>query len=387
MIYLDHAATSWPKPAAVARAMTAFLRDCGANPGRSGHAPSIQAGRVVFQARERLATLFGLEDPLAVAFTKNATEALNLAILGCLVPGDHVVTHTMAHNAVLRPLRVLEDRGVAVTRVAGAPDGSLDPEDVIAALRPRTRLVVLGHASNVVGTLCPVREIGHRLAGHDLLFCVDAAQTAGAVPIDMDDMGIDLLAFTGHKALCGPQGTGGLCVGRRARGRLRPILFGGTGSMSDSDVHPGFLPDALEAGTLNAVGLAGLTAGIEVVQARGVAAIRAHEAALATRLIDGLRALPGVRVLGPGDATRQVAVVSFLVDGLHCGQVAERLEERAGVCCRAGLHCAPLAHRQMGTFPEGTVRLSAGMFSRMDEVEVALAAVGEIAAEAAGGIA
>ncbi|MCU0663161.1 MAG: aminotransferase class V-fold PLP-dependent enzyme [Myxococcota bacterium] len=366
--------------------MERFLKGPGANPGRSGHALSIQAGRVVFEARERVARLFGHGDPMSVVFTKNATEALNLAIQGLLKPGDHVLTSTMEHNSVLRPLRFLEGRGVDVTRVPCDTSGSLDPADVKAALSAKTRLIVLSHASNVVGTLCPVEEIGQLSAGRELIFCVDAAQSAGACPIDMAAMGIDLLAFTGHKSLYGPQGTGGLCIGERARGRLSPLLYGGTGSVSDSDVHPDFLPDCFEAGTLNAVGLAGLAAGLEFVEERGLAAIREHEAKLTARLIDGLRELPRLRVHGTGDAARQTAVVSFNIDGWSCSEVASALEDRAFICCRAGLHCAPLAHRQLGTFPEGAVRFSLGIFNTEEEIAAALDAVRELAVQPKGGM-
>ena len=386
MIYLDNAATSWPKPQAVLHAMERFLREHGANPGRSGHALSIQAGRAVFEARERVARMLGHADPLSVVFTKNATEALNLALQGLLEPGDHAITSTMEHNSVLRPLRFLEERGVAVSRVACAADGSLDPADVARSISAKTRLIVLSHASNVVGTLCPITQVGRLAAGREILFCVDAAQSAGAVPIDMAAMGIDLLAFSGHKSLYGPQGTGGLCIGERARGRLRPLLYGGTGSASDSDVHPDFLPDCFEAGTLNAVGLAGLAAGLAFVQERGIEAIRAHEVNLTARLIAGLRELTGVRLLGTRDAARRTAVVSFNLDGWSCSEVAQTLEDRAGICCRAGLHCAPLAHRQLGTFPEGAVRLSLGIFSTGTDIGAALDTLRELARRPKGGM-
>ena len=385
MIYLDNAATSWPKPEAVPEAMVRFLRECGASPGRSGHARSLEAARLVHDARVRVSRLVGLDDPLAVAFTKNATEALNVALLGLLQPGDHVVTSTMEHNSVSRPLRFLEGRGTAVTRVPCAADGSLDPGDVAAAVTARTRLVVLSHASNVVGTLRPVAEVGRLVRELGPLFCVDAAQTAGVCPIDVAAMGIDLLAFTGHKSLYGPQGTGGLCVGERARGALRPLLHGGTGSASDSDLQPEFLPDQLEAGTLNAVGLAGLAAGLAHVERVGLAAIAAHERALTAGLLEGLRATPGVRVFGTGDAARQIAVVSLALEGWSCAEVATALEERAGVCCRAGLHCAPLAHRQLGTFPGGTVRLSAGLFNTAGEIATVLEVLRELARDPGGG--
>lgn len=379
MIYFDNAATSWPKPEVVGEAMTRFLREVGANPGRSGHALSIQAGRIVYDARERIARLFGHGDPMSVVFTKNATEALNVALQGSLAPGDHAITSVMEHNSVLRPLRFLEGRGVSVTRVPCAADGSLDPADVARSISSRTRVIVLSHASNVVGTLCPIDEIGQLAAKHELLFCVDAAQSAGAVPIDMATMGVDLLAFTGHKSLYGPQGTGGLCIGERARGRLRPLLHGGTGSVSDSDLHPEFLPDCFEAGTLNAVGLAGLAAGVAFVEERGIESLRQHETAITALLIAGLREISGVRVLGTGDAGRQTAVVSFNLDGWSCSEVAQCLEDRAGICCRAGLHCAPLAHRQLGTFPGGAVRLSLGLFNTETEIATALDALRELA--------
>jgi cysteine desulfurase / selenocysteine lyase len=386
MIYFDNAATSWPKPDAVPAAMARFLREQGANPGRSGHKLSIEAARVVYEARERAARLFGCADPLAVVFTKNATEATNLALLGLLAPGDHAITSVMEHNSVLRPLRFLEGRGVSVTRVPCAGDGSLDPGDVARAITSKTRLIVLGHASNVVGTLCPIEEIGKLTAERGVLFCVDAAQTAGAHPIDVGAMHVDLLAFTGHKSLFGPQGTGGLCIGERARDRLRPLMYGGTGSDSDSDVHPDFLPDRFEAGTLNAVGLAGLCAGIAFIESQGLTSIRERERTLTRRLLDGLAQIPGVRVLGSRDADRQTAVVSFNLDGWTCSDVASALEERAELCCRSGLHCAPLAHRLFGTFPEGTVRFGLGIFNNETEIDTALVVLRELAVQPKGSV-
>lgn len=385
MIYFDNAATSWPKPDAVPAAMVRSLRESGANPGRSGHALSMQASRVVYEARESVARLFGIDDPLSVVFTKNATEALNLALLGLLAPGDHVITSVMEHNAVLRPLRFLEERGVLVTRVPCAADGTLDPNDVAHAITRKTRLVVLSHASNVTGTLCPIEDIARLAEKHDVLLCLDAAQTAGAYPIDVGTTKIDLLAFTGHKALYGPQGTGGLCIGAHARHHLRPLIYGGTGSASDSDVQPEFLPDRFEAGTLNGVGIAGLAAGIAFVSEQGLAHIRQREETLTARLLAGLREISGVQVLGTQDAKRQVAVVSFKVAGWSCSEVASLLEERADICCRAGLHCAPMAHRQVGTFPEGTVRFSLGLFNTEAEIDTALAALRDLPRTPIGG--
>ena len=385
MIYLDNAATSWPKPPQVVEAMVRFMNDVGANPGRSGHRLSVEAGRIVYEAREAVAELFNAPDPLRVVFGPNVTEALNLALRGILRPGDHVVTSSMEHNSVMRPLRALEREGVEVTVVRCSPEGFLDPADVEKALRPNTVMIALNHASNVVGTLLPVAEVGRIARRYGLLFLVDAAQTAGAYPIDMQADRIDLLGFTGHKSLYGPMGTGGLIIGERVDlARLTPLKRGGTGSRSEREEQPDFLPDMCESGTPNAVGLAGLAAGVRWVLERGVAAIRAHEVALAQRLIDGLRAIPGVTVYGGLDATRQMATVSFNIAGMEPSEVGLRLDEEYGIMCRVGLHCAPAAHRTLGTFPQGTVRFGLGCFNTAMEVEMAVGAVREIASSAKG---
>lgn len=383
MIYLDNAATSWPKPPAVATAMARFLGEVGASPGRSGHRLSVEAGRVVYAAREAVAELFNAPDPLRVVFGPNVTDALNLALYGLLRPGDHVVTSGMEHNSVMRPLRDLQRQGVELTLVRCSPEGYLDPADVAAAIRPSTRLIALNHASNVVGTMLPVVDVGRLARERDLLFLVDAAQTGGAYPLDVEVARIDLLGFTGHKALYGPTGTGGLIVGERVDlSRLRPLKRGGTGSRSEREDQPEFLPDMLESGTLNSVGLAGLDAGVRWVLERGVPAIRAHEEALTRRLIAGLRATPGVTVYGALDASRQTATVSLNVAGLEPSEVGLRLDEEHGIMCRVGLHCAPSAHRTIGTFPAGAVRLGLGAFTTDGEVESAIAAVERLARSA-----
>lgn len=381
MIYLDNAATSWPKPPGVLEAMARFLTEVGANPGRSGHRLSVEAGRIVYAAREAVAELFHAPDPLRVVFGLNATEGLNLAMRGLLRPGDHVVTSSMEHNSVMRPLRALEREGVEVTVVPCSPEGTLDPQAVLAALRPNTRLVVLNHASNVTGTILPVVEVGRALRQRNgPLLLVDAAQSGGAVPIDMQADGIDLLAFTGHKSLYGPMGTGGLIFGERVPlGEFRPLIRGGTGSRSEQEEQPDFLPDMGESGTPNAVGLAGLEAGVRWVLERGVEAIRAREVELTQHLLDGLREIPGVTVYGPADARRRTAVVSFSIAGMEPSEVGMRLDEEYGILCRVGLHCAPAAHRTIGTFPTGTVRFSLGAFTTRKEVEAALRAVAQLA--------
>jgi cysteine desulfurase / selenocysteine lyase len=385
LVYLDNAATSWPKPPPVRAAMLRFLDEVGGNPGRSGHRLSIAAGRIVDSAREALAELFHAPDPLRIVFTKNATESLNLALGGLLRPGDHVVTSSMEHNSVMRPLRALAARGIDLTVVACARDGSLDASAVAAALRPATRLIALIHGSNVCGTLLPIAEVGAISRRAGILMLVDAAASAGCEAIDLEAAGIDLLAFTGHKSLYGPTGTGGLVIGDRVDPRrIEPLGRGGTGSRSDSEEQPDFLPDAFESGTLNAVGIAGLEAGVRWVLERGTDALRQHQVDLTRALIDGLCAIPRVTVCGTHDAHRQLGPVAFRVADLAPSDIGWRLDEEFGVLCRVGLHCAPAAHRTLGTFPDGAVRFSPGAFTTRIEIEMALRAVTEIARSAKG---
>ena len=382
MIYFDNAATTWPKPAGVGEAMLHYLGHIGANPGRAGHRLAVEAARSIYAAREAVAELFHAPDPLRVVFGSNATEALNLAMRGLLVPGDHIITSSMEHNSVMRPLRALERRGVHVTVAGCSPEGYLDPSLVEAAIRPGTRMIVLNHASNVAGTLLPVAEVGQIARRHGVLLLVDAAQTAGAYPIDMQGDAIDLLAFTGHKSLFGPMGTGGLVIGERVDAvLLEPLKRGGTGSRSEWEEQPGFLPDACESGTPNAVGLAGLLAGIRWVLERGVEAIRAQEMALAQQLIDGLRAIGGVKVHGTLDAMRQTATVSFNIAGMEPSEVGLRLDDEHEILCRVGLHCSPSAHKTMGTFPAGSVRFGLAAMNTAEEVSTAVDAVRRLAQE------
>jgi cysteine desulfurase/selenocysteine lyase len=389
MIYFDNAATSWPKPPGVAGAMVHFIEAVGANPGRAAHRQAVESGRIVYEAREAVCELFHAPDPLRLVWCKNVTEALNLALRGLLRPGDHVVTGSMEHNSMMRPLRALEGRpergsgGVEVTIVTCSPQGVLDPADVEVAIRPNTKLVALNHASNVVGTLLPVAEVGAICRERGVFLLVDAAQTGGAYPVDVQADQIDLLGFTGHKSLGGPMGTGGLIVGELVdETRLDPLVRGGTGSRSEHEVQPDFLPDMCESGTLNVVGLAGLEVGVRWVLERGVEAIRAHEVALARTLIEGLQAIPGVIVYGTSDAELQTATVSFNVAGMAPSEVGLRLDEQYGILCRVGLHCAPAAHKTIGTFPVGTVRFGLGAFNTVEEVGDAMDAVRQLAEEA-----
>lgn len=379
VIYLDHAATSWPKPPVALQAMSDFLIHAGGNPGRSGHRLSITAGRIVYAAREAVAGLFRAPDPQRVIFTSNATHALNLALHGLLFPGSRVVTGGMEHNAVMRPLRHLENRGVEVVVVPGALDGLLDATAIGRAITPGTRLVVINHASNVVGSLAPVAEVSALAHAAGALLLVDAAQTAGVLPIDMVTLGIDLLAFTGHKGLHGPPGTGGLVLGEHLDARqMLPLLQGGTGSRSEYEIQPEFLPDKFESGTPNSVGIAGLGASIGWLMERGIESIRQHEITLTQRLVEGLGNITGVQVYGPDRAQKRTAVVSFSVAGHQVSEIGLRLDEESGVLCRVGLHCAPAAHRTLGTFPTGTVRLAPGPLTTLDEIDAALKAIERI---------
>jgi cysteine desulfurase/selenocysteine lyase len=303
-----------------------------------------------------------------------------LALRGLLRPGDHVVTSGIEHNAVMRPLRALEQGGVELTVAACEADGSLDPSSISTALKSKTRLVVLNHASNVAGTINPISEVGEITQQHGILLLVDSAQTAGVLPIDMASSKIDLLAFTGHKGLLGPTGTGGLLLGERVEvDEFQPLLRGGTGSRSELQTQPDFLPDKFESGTLNAVGLAGLHAGLSYLLARGLDDICQHENSLIHRLLAGLHEIPGIKIFGPCDPERQVAVISITLNGWSVSELAFNLDEEFGILCRPGLHCAPLAHETIGTYPEGTLRLAPGPFTKPEEIDTVLDALRTLA--------
>lgn len=378
-IYLDNAATSFPKPPGMMKAMNSFQRDIGANPGRSGHGRSIDAGRVMYEAREALAGLFNIDDPLSVVLTKNSTEALNIVLLGALAPGDHVVTTGMEHNSVMRPLRYLASRGVDLSVIECSPQGDLDPADLQKALRKNTKLVVMTHASNVTGTIQPVAEVGRMVRQRDgVMFCVDAAQTAGALPIDVEDMNIDLLAVTGHKSLFGPQGTGALYIRKGLEKRIAPLMMGGTGSRSEFEIQPDFLPDKYESGTPNALGFAGLCAGVQFIVGQSLRAIREKEKLITAAFLQRMEGCPDVTVYGPAEADRQTAVVSFNVRNVTPSDAALYFEEECGILCRPGLHCAPAAHRTLGTFPQGTVRFSFGFFNAPGDADAAAEAIRDL---------
>lgn len=376
--YLDNSATSYPKPEAVYEAMDRFAREWGGSPGRSGHKRSIEAGREVLRAREVAAELFGLRDPSRIVFTKNATESLNLVIRGTLASGGHAVITSLEHNSVWRPLEAMaRAKTASYSVVECGPGGELEPSRIAEALLPDTRLVICTHASNVVGNLLPIADIAELASRKGIPLLVDAAQTAGRRDLYPEDMGLQYLAFTGHKELFGPQGTGGLYI---APGwEIEPLLYGGTGSRSESSLQPDFLPDRYESGTLNALGLAGLRAGIEFVLGRSISEIRRHEGELYGRFLEGFLSLDGATLYGPREWEKRIGLVSFNLEGLTSSEVASRLDEAYGICVRSGLHCAPLAHRSIGTLQSGAVRASFSYLNTPQDIDDLLHALGEIA--------
>ncbi len=380
MIYFDNPATTWPKPPQVKEAMIKFMDEIGANPGRSGHTASIEAARIIYEAREALSILFHVKDSSRIVFTLNATESINLALKGLLKYKDHVITSSMEHNSVMRPLRDLERIGIELSVVPCFADGTLDPKEVEKKIKTSTKMVVLDHASNVTGTLLPIKEVGFITRRNDLLFLVDAAQTAGAYPIDVEKDGIDLLAFTGHKSLYGPQGTGGLIIGERIREKeMIPLKQGGTGSRSEFEEQPDFLPDRFESGTPNGVGIAGLLAGVQFVLEKGVEQIRQNEMTLIEELIMGFEKIPELKLYGPKNQNDRIATLSFNFPRLSPSDGASRLEKEFDILCRPGLHCAPAAHHTLGTFPEGTIRFGLSTFNTKEEIKTAIQAVSLIA--------
>lgn len=414
-IYLDNAATSWPKPPEVVEAMRDFLENSGGNPGRSGHRLSLAAGRVVAEARLGMARLLGVRDEMRVVFLHNATTALNLALAGYLRPGDRVAVDDRAHNAAMRPLAALAAEGVLVEEAPRARPGDAgargldggrtrggrisarprDPGLLEDFLRGRpgsgtvsakpARILVVTHGSNVDGDLADLLDLAAAARAAGTLLVVDAAQTAGAFPIDVDALGNCAVAYTGHKALLGPTGTGGLAFSSDVDiEAFRPLLRGGTGSRSESEEQPRFLPDRFESGTPNGVGLAGLAAALRHLEPGGdperlgpgaVLGRGEHEAALAERLAAALERIPGVRVYAPAPGQPRAGTLSFTVEGVLVSDLALALEDEAGVLCRVGLHCAPRAHRALGTFPEGTVRFAPGAFTTESDCDDAAEAV------------
>ena len=376
MIYLDNAATSFPKPKQVIDAVAHYLREIGGNPGRAAHAPAREAARVIDRTRRSLATLLGKVAPSRILCTPSTTVALNLAFKGLLQAGDHVITTSMEHNSVMRPLHGLQKLGISHSQIPCSPSGELDPADIPPLIHPQTRLIALIHGSNVTGNLMPVSEVGKMARERGILLLVDAAQTIGRIPIDPQESNIDLLAGPGHKGLLGPMGTGFLYV--RPGLELETLWEGGTGTYSESMEQPETWPERFESGTLNAPGLAGLAAGIVEVQERGLEATAAHEQSLIESLAAGLSQLPGIILYGPPDKTSCTGTLSFNVQELDCSEVAHILDTAYAIAVRPGLHCAPAAHRTINTFPHGTVRVSVGPYNTQEDINTLIGAVSEI---------
>ena len=378
MVYLDCAATGALKPPSVKDAVADFLENVGASPGRSAHRLAVESGRIVFECREAVAQLLGAPDSSSVVFTLNATHALNLAFLGLLREGDRVVTTSMEHNSVMRPLKYLQSKNtIELDVVECAPDGRLDPARLKASVTAGTRMVAATHASNVVGTVLPAAQIAEIAHDAGALLLLDAAQTAGVYPVNVEKLGVDVLACSGHKGLLGPHGTGVLYV--REGLQIEAVLRGGTGSESGLTEQLDFMPDKLECGTHNAVGIAGLKAGVGFILGETVEKIRKHEIRLTEKMLEGLAAVDGVNVYGTRDPRKQTSTVSFNIKGMEPSEVGHMLDREYDIAVRVGLHCAPVAHQTMNTYPHGAVRASAGYLNKEEDIDALIAAVREIA--------
>lgn len=379
MIYFDNAATTYPKPEDVYLAVDKCMREYCANPGRSGHKLSMQAGRIVLEARELMAELIKVKKSDNIIFSLNATDALNAAIKGLLNKGDHVITTSMEHNSVLRPLKYMESQGVEATIVQCNEKGELSVSNVEKAIKANTRAIVCTHASNVTGTIMPIKEIGLLARNKGLTFVVDSAQTAGTHNIDVNDMNIDILTFTGHKGLMGPQGVGGFYI--RDGVALRQMREGGTGSMSESLIQPDILPDKYESGTPNTPGIAGLAAGLKFIKEKGIDNIRKHEEEITRYFMQKASEIEDIILYGPTPTENHAPVVSLNIKGKTSAEVSFTLDNDYNIATRPGLHCAPLAHKTIGTFDQGTVRFSFGYFNTIDEVNKAIEALRSISKE------
>ncbi len=377
--YLDNASTVFPKPAVVLEEMTRFYSSWGVNPGRGAFHRARVAGSLIEEARKTLCSFFGGKVPERLVFLSNSTEALNTAFFGLLKPGDHVLSTNLEHNSVLRPLNALAAKGdITMDYLPFDEDGRVSVETFRAALRPETRMVAVNHGSNVFGVVQDLAEIGRFCRENGLLFVVDTSQTAGVLPLDVEEMNIDVLCFTGHKSLLGPTGTGGLYV--REGVEIEPSRFGGSGIQSDNPLQPREMPYRLEVGTANTIGIIGLKRGVEWILERGLDAVHRREMELYRALLEGVRDVEGVKVFFPDSPLHVIPVLSIAFDRIPAEEAGRLLDERYGIATRCGCHCAPLAHKQAGTYPVGTVRLSIGPFTSERDVETAVKAVRELAA-------
>ena len=377
-IYLDNASTSFPKAEGVAEAVYHYIKDCGCNINRGGYDEAYQAEEIVLRTRQQLTELFHGPDCRNVVFTRNITESLNVLLKGFLKAGDHVLVSAMEHNAVMRPLSQLTEQDVSFDRIPCMADGTLDISAMDRLLRENTCAVVMLHASNVCGTLIPVETVGAFCHAHGLRFILDTAQTAGVFPIDMEAMHIDALAFTGHKGLLGPQGIGGFILQPDMVPLVQPLIDGGTGSISHEEQMPSFMPDRFEAGTMNLPGIMGLHAALRWLEQETIDAVRSHELELTERFLSGALDIPHLRVIGRQDIAERAGVVSVVPENADPALVADALGREYGIMVRVGLHCAPNAHKTLGTFPTGTIRFSFGRWNTPQQVDTALSALREL---------
>lgn len=377
-IYLDNASTSFPKAPTVATAISDYITNRGININRGSYALAYDVEDIIYTTRQRLNTLFNGHDPSHVIFTQNVTMSLNMVIKGLLKAGDHVLVSSMEHNAVMRPLTQLLDKGITFDIIPCDKMGSIQLESMDSLIRPNTVAMIINHASNVCGTIQPLESIGSICKDHNLQFIVDAAQTAGVIPIDVKAYHIDALCFTGHKGLLGPQGIGGIILTKETAQTLIPLIAGGTGSFSHLETMPTHMPDAFEAGTLNLPGIIGLNEGVSYIKSVGMENIHNHELALTKAFLEGLRSITGVNIIGKQGILDRTAVVSITIDDMDAASIAYELESKYHIMTRVGLHCAPRAHQTLGTYPEGTVRFSFGYTNTLEDVEAALSALHRI---------
>ena len=377
-IYLDNASTTFPKAPNVASAMADYITNCGININRGSYSLAYDVEDIIYTTRQRLHTLFNGHDPSHVIFTQNVTMSLNMVIKGLLKAGDHVLVSSMEHNAVMRPLTQLLDKGITFDTIPCDSTGSIQMDSIEPLIRPNTVALIINHASNVCGTIQPLESIGPICKAHNLQFIVDAAQTAGVIPIDVKACHIDALCFTGHKGLLGPQGIGGIILTKEMAQNLTPLIAGGTGSFSHLETMPTHMPDTFEAGTLNLPGIMGLNEGLSYIESQGMENIHNHELALTQAFLEGLQSIDGINIVGKQNIQDRTAVVSITIDSMDPASIAYELESTYHIMTRVGLHCAPRAHQTLGTYPEGTVRFSFGYANTLKDVESALSALNTI---------
>ncbi len=376
MIYLDNAATTYPKPEQVYDSIMDCMKNYCANPGRAGHKMAMRAAREIYDARENIAKLFNIDNPMNIIFTNNATDSLNLAIKGAVKEGDHIITTSMEHNSVIRPIKSLEARGISNTIVNCDKEGFLDVNDIKNAIKPNTKLIVTTHASNVVGTLVDIKSVGEIAKENNILYLVDASQTAGVYSIDVKDMNVDMIAAPGHKCLLGPQGTGILYI--REGLSVDILKEGGTGSKSEDLFQPEIVPDRYESGTHNTPGIAGLNEGVKFILEKGIDDIRLHEEELCQYMLDKLEEIPNIKIYGTKDSKKRAAVIAINIGDMDSGEITFILDSEYDIATRSGIHCAPLAHKTLGTLEQGAVRFSLGYFNTKEEIDKAVEALKEI---------